>query len=53
MTEVQAKELKGLLDSLKKSVDTLRKVEQSNTDFVISKLDDLIDRIDIFLRSLG
>jgi len=51
MTSEQAKELKGLLGSLQKSVADLRKASQSNTDFIVDKLDTLLDKLDEFLGS--
>lgn len=52
MTPKQAGELKELLDSLKKSVDMLRKVHQSNHDFTLDKIDDLVSRVDMFIQDV-
>jgi hypothetical protein len=52
MTPKQAMELTSLLNDVRKSVDTLRKVSQSNTDFIVVQLEDLIARIDLLLGTL-
>ena len=52
MTPKQANELKDLLASLKKSVSDLCKAHQSNHDFTLDKIDDLIARVDGFMKEL-
>ena len=52
MTPKQAEELKDLLRSLQRSVSDLRNASQTNTDFIMIKLEDLLAKLNGFMESL-